>query len=389
MNDSNQSDGSPASPATSPPQSQRLLDGIVAVVQEHLERHPRLGIIPGACVAIGVGTLPIVTVASGTVRRGCDEPMTESSIFRACSMTKSITAATCLRLVERGVLSLDEPIIDAIGAEVFTPAQRGIFDPKGVTLRRILSHTAGFNVHSYDFLDGSTRLPSARQLISGCMGPWGLLTIAHEPGSRWEYSGGGYTLLRVLIEKVTGRDAAAVIGEEVLGPASMTSSSFRVDGSLRNRLVSGHDPEGNPISFRELPDVTASGLFSTAADLARFWLACMPGTSWVGQTPPLLSGALAAEMTRDQRPNSTGRPWGLGFQLDTHGGAPIYRHAGCRPGWWGHSEGHPNSQVALVTLCNGQQGDGLFDMLIGRVRRHIHKSGLGVQTTAKSEQSPG
>ena len=375
MNELTQPPGAPEgiASASSPGDEQGLLDGIAAVVREHLADHPRLGIIPGACVAIGVGTLPILSITTGHVRRGSDEPITESSIFRACSMTKAITAATCLRLVDRGLLSLDAPVIELIGTEVLPPAQCNGFDPRGVTLRRILSHTAGFNVHSYDFLDGSTRLPSARQLISGCMGPWGVLTLTHEPGSRWEYSGGGYTLLRLLIERLTGRDAAAVITEEVLVPASMTSSFFRVDGPLRQRLVSGHDPEGNPCEYRELPDVTASGLFTTAADLARFWLACMPGTTWIGQTPPLLSATLAAEMTRDQRPDTSGRSWGLGFQLDTHGGAPIYRHAGCRPGWWGHSEGHPAAGVAFITLCNGQQGDRVLDMLIGKVRRHISK----------------
>lgn len=353
---------------------QLLLDGIASIVREHLADHPRLGIIPGACVAIGVGTLPILSITAGHVRRGSDEPITESSIFRACSMTKPVTATTCLRLVERGLLSLDAPIIDLVGTKVLSPAQCNGFDPRGITLRRILSHTAGFNVHSYDFLDGRTRLPSAAELISGCMGPWGMLTLTYEPGSRWEYSGGGYTLLRLIIERLTGRDAAAVIKEEVLVPASMTSSSFRVDGALRHRLVSGHDPQGNPCEYRELPDVTASGLFTTAADLARFWLACMPGSTWIGQTPPLLSASLADEMIRDQRPDASGRAWGLGFQLDTHGGAPIYRHAGCRPGWWGHSEGHAASGVALITMCNGQQGDSLFDMLIGRVRRFVHRS---------------
>ncbi|MCX5690126.1 MAG: serine hydrolase [Planctomycetota bacterium] len=381
MNELNHTTGTPddVTSSTGNCPDQMLLDGIVALTREHLADHPRLGIIPGACVAIGVGSLPIASIATGKVRRGSDEPVTESSIFRACSMTKAITAATCLRLVDRGLVLLDAPVIGIIGADVLSTALCNGFDPRGITLRRILSHTAGFNVHSYDYLDDSTRLPSARQLITGCMGPWSVLTLTHEPGSRWEYSGGGYTLLRLLIERLTGRDAAAVINEEVLVPGFMTSSFFRVDGALRQRLVSGHDAQGIPCTYRELPDVTSGGLFTTAADLARFWLACMPGTTWIGQSPPLLSAALADEMTRDQRPDASGRSWGLGFQLDTYGGAPIYRHAGCRPGWWGHSEGHPAAGVAFITLCNGQQGDSLFDVLIGKVRRFVHQSKSAVQ----------
>ena len=279
-----------------------------------MDEHPKLTVIPGAAVAVAVGRLAPVCIVRGRLHRDRDDPITPETLFRACSITKTITAATCLRLVDRGVLSLDEPILERIARPVLTATQLNGFDAREITLRRVLSHTAGFNVHSYDFLDDLAPMPTATALLGGVMGPWGLLTVTEAPGSSWSYSGGGYTLLRVRIESITGRDAAAVIREEVLEPAGMDSSCFRADGAKRQQLATAHAADGTPIDYRELPDVTAGGLFTTAPDLAQFWMACMPGDSWAGERPALLSRAMAAQATCDQRTNEVGRPWGLGFQ---------------------------------------------------------------------------
>ncbi|MBS0195401.1 MAG: beta-lactamase family protein [Planctomycetes bacterium] len=362
----------PSQPETLSPEA--LRDGIVAIVETHLAKHPHMGdVVPGACVAIGVDRLPVACVASGVLRRNARARVTPDTVFRVCSMTKVVTAAACLRLVDRGVLSLDAPIADLLPSDTLGEAQRDEFDWRAVTLRRILSHTAGLNVHSYDFVDPELRLPSARELIAGITGPWGVLKLVRPPGSEWAYSGGGYTLLRLVIEAATKRDAAAVITEEVLTPAGMSSSGFFLEDSIAGRLASGHNASGEPMEFRPIADLTASGLFSTAPDIARFWRACMPGPYATSDRPMLLSRGLADEMTRDQRENQLGRPWGLGFQIDQHGGSPIFRHAGCRPGWWGHAEGYPPSRVVLVTMCNAEKGDRLLETLIGKVRRFVHR----------------
>ncbi len=369
-------DGPPTSLSTAAQAS--LLEEVVGIVNAHVEHHPERARIPGLSVSIGVGSLPGRTIHAGVTRHGGTEPVSDRTLFRACSMTKTVTTVACLRLVQRGWLSLDAPLVDLLPPGAWPTAgpdaNPEAFSRAGVTLRRVLSHTAGFNVYSYDFVDEGLPLPSSEQLLRGIAEPDKALCLIREPGSAWDYSGGGFTLLRPLIESVTGRDAATIIAEEVLRPVGMTQSTFTFDADSRERLVTGHAPEGSPVPFRQIPDLTASGLLTTASDLARFWRACMPGSCRAAGVPELLSPAMLADMLRDQRPNEEGLAWGLGFQLDTHGGSPIYRHAGCRPGHWGHAEGHWQGGLVFVTLCNGQKGDDLFNVLIGKVRRALHRA---------------
>ena len=370
-----------APPAALPPATQAtLLDEAASIVATHLEGHPERTRIPGLSIGIGVGSLPARIVHAGRTRREGGEPVGDHTLFRACSMTKTVTTVACLRLVQRGWLSLDAPLADMLPPDLLPASSTEGFDRAGITLRRVLSHTAGFNVYSYDFVDDGLMLPTSEQLLRGETEPDKALRLIREPGSAWDYSGGGFTLLRPLIEAVTGRDAATIIAEEVLRPAGMTSSTFRFDEATRARLVTGHDPDGAEAPFRQIPDLTASGLLTTAADLTKFWRACMPGSCRATGIPELLSPAMLADMLRDQRPNAEGLAWGLGFQLDTHGGSPIYRHAGCRPGHWGHAEGHWQGGLVFVTLCNGQKGDEIYNALIGKVRRALHR----VRTAARA-----
>jgi len=167
------------------------------------------------------------------------EPGTDM-LLQAGSISKAIAALTALTLVESGELDLDE---DVAG--------------DGVTLRRLLSHTAAITVDSYPGYPPDVDPPTLRQSLAGeppAVTP--PVVIDGTPGAGWRYSGGGYAIVQALVEDVTGRPFAGVAHELVLAPLRMDASTFAQHPGTH-----------------AYPEAAAAGLWSTPGDLARFVLA--------------------------------------------------------------------------------------------------------------------
>lgn len=212
--------------------------------------------------------------------------MTVDSVFWIASMTKAITTAAAMQMVEQGKLDLDQPIsgvlpelaspqvlegFDAAGVPRLRPARRPI------TLRHLLTHTAGF---SYDIWNPNT---AAYQKLTGipgiitCRNDALRLPLAFDPGERWEY-GINIDWAGKAVERVSGQTLGAYFQEHLFGPLGMTSTSFKLGPAQRSRLVQMHarGPDGTlaPIEF-EIPqqpefEMGGGGLYSTVSDYMKF-----------------------------------------------------------------------------------------------------------------------
>lgn len=183
--------------------------------------------------------------------------------FQAGSISKPVAALLALRLVGAGVLDLDEDVNERLASWELPQGD-------GVTLRRLLGHTAGLGVSFFPGYESGTALPSLEQILDG-EPPANTAPVRLEatPGSGFRYSGGGYVLLQLLLEEVTGTPFAELAAEHVLGPLGMASTTF--------------SPRSGP--GHVYPEEAAAGLWTTAADLARFVLALQRR---VDGTPPML-----------------------------------------------------------------------------------------------------
>ncbi|MBI5323318.1 serine hydrolase domain-containing protein [Bradyrhizobium sp.] len=241
--------------------------------------------IPGVVAMAATGSETIYQGAFGKRDLGKDDAMTADSVFWIASMTKAITTAAGMQLVEQGKLSLDEPIgkllpdlaapqvlegFDAAGNPKLRPAKGAI------TLRQLMTHTAGF---AYELWNGdkATYLEkTGTPGITTCQNAALKTPLAHDPGTRWDY-GTNIDFVGKAIEAASGKKLDAYLRDHLLGPLGMNDTAFKINDSMRKRLVGMHAraPEGlGPIPFEleQNPEfhMGGGGLYGTAADYIKF-----------------------------------------------------------------------------------------------------------------------
>ncbi|MEO1041645.1 MAG: serine hydrolase domain-containing protein [Pseudomonadota bacterium] len=304
-----------------------------------------------------VGNLSFILIEDGNISgqfyRSSGRPVDGSSVYQVASLGKWLTAWGVMALVEDGSIDLDAPISTYLSRWRLPPSA---FDPDGVTARRLLSHMAGLDDGlGYDgFLiedDVQTLEDSLTKALDASPGNSGIVKIGHQPGLEWQYSGGGYTLLQLMIEEVSGQSFAAFMTERVFQPLSMVNTTFDHRQALERGLAENFDENGRTEEFRWYTALAATSLFTSAEDLAIFIKAQGPN----GQQPvlspetlALISSPHAAQMGADI--------WGLGVILyapDDHGGYIIGHDGSNGPAINTAARVDPNTGDGIVVLETG------------------------------------
>ena len=241
--------------------------------------------IPGVVAMAATGSETIYQGAFGKRDLGKDDAMTADSVFWIASMTKAITTAAGMQLVEQGKLSLDEPIgkllpdlaspqvlegFDAAGKAKLRPAKGAI------TLRQLMTHTAGF---VYNMWNGDNALyleKTGTPAITTCQNAALKTPLASDPGTRWEY-GTNIDFVGKAVEAVSGKKLDAYLRDNLFAPLGMNDTAFKISDSMRKRLVGMHAraPEGLapiPFELEQNPEfhMGGGGLYGTAADYIKF-----------------------------------------------------------------------------------------------------------------------
>jgi CubicO group peptidase (beta-lactamase class C family) len=296
----------------------------------------------------------------GLADRATGQPVTLRTRFQAASLSKPVTAWGVLRLVEEGRIGLDEPVVGHLRRWRPPPSP---FDTEAITVRRLLSHTAGLSVHGFQGQTPEEPLPSIEASLSGEAGRSFPVELLEVPGRRWLYSGGGYSVLQLLLEELTGRPFAAFMRTQVLGPLGMTASSFRWRRTATTARP--HDRRGAPSPDFAFAERAGAGLVTTAPDLARFVAAALPGPE--GEPPG--RGVLRPAVVRlalSAAPATEGR-WGLGYGLGLlPGGDLLAYHEGANLGWRAGLALLPDRRAGIVALANGDDGSAPIDAVVQR-----------------------
>jgi CubicO group peptidase (beta-lactamase class C family) len=241
--------------------------------------------IPGVVAMAATGDETIYEGAFGKRDLTRDDAMTVDSVFWIASMTKAITTAAGMQLVEQGKLSLDEPIGDVL-PELASPQVLEGFDADGnpklrparnpITLRQLMTHTAGF---AYDMWNGdivSYMEKTGTPGIITCQNAALKTPLCSDPGTRWEY-GTNIDFVGKAVEAVSGKKLDAYLRDNIFTPLGMNDTGFRISDSMRERLVGMHarSPEGLgpfPFEMEQNPEfhMGGGGLYGTAADYIKF-----------------------------------------------------------------------------------------------------------------------
>ncbi len=245
-----------------------------------------------------------------------DRPVDRDSLFQVASLSKWVSAWGVLALVDAGRLSLDAPVDTYLSRWQLPP---GDFDNRGVTVRRLLSHTAGLTdgLGYGGFAPGVPIQPledSLTQAADASPGADGRVRVGLQPGTEWRYSGGGYTLLQLLVEETSGQAFTAFMREAVFEPLGMQRTTFELrDGTPNVAQILA--PDGTEAVRYRFAGLAPTGLYTSAADMTRFLLANVTR----GSAAPAGRGVLETK-TLESMWHPHGRSfgadiWGLGTML--------------------------------------------------------------------------
>jgi CubicO group peptidase (beta-lactamase class C family) len=314
--------------------------------------------VPGVAIAIlRNGKIGSVT-GYGIRSAGRTSPVGRNTLFSVGSVSKIATAALCLKLVSLGLLDLDRNVDHWLKRWRVPAGPTG--DNMVISLRMLLSHTAGFSVHGFEDIAPDQQLPTLVQTLNGTAPAINKAVTRIDPaGTRSRYSGGGYMIVQAVIEDALGVPFSAAASRYLFAPLGMTRSRFdAAPAADTTDIAHAHDGDGKavalPRGWQSFPELAPSGLWTSAGDLARFVLA-------LGASYRAPGGFLPRDLALDMMTAVSPGPFGLGPRLAGEGAARIFHHAGANDSYKAYIEGNLASGDGLVIVTNGANGDVLGD----------------------------
>jgi CubicO group peptidase (beta-lactamase class C family) len=190
--------------------------------------------------------------------------------YRVASLSKPLTAWGIMKLVQDGKLELDTPVEDYLSQWKFPLSD---FNSNEVTVRRLLTHTAGVSVPSYGGYAPNKKRTTIIESLNGVNVAYGPVKLIASPGTVTRYSGGGYTILQLLVEEVSGMTYEKFMGKEILGPLKLSNYTFTYNPiSDDGMLALPYGRNNNPLPIYLYTEKAAGGFICSIEDLAKFLL---------------------------------------------------------------------------------------------------------------------
>jgi CubicO group peptidase (beta-lactamase class C family) len=221
--------------------------------------------------------------------------VTESTLFQAASISKSLNSLGVLKLVQEKKLDLDADINKYLFSWKFPYDEKS--NDKKITIANLLSHTGGLTIHGFPGYSGGDTLPTLPQILDG-QKPANTEAVrsSSEPGKNVNYSGGGTTITQLIVMDITHQPYDVFMKKNVLDPLGMTASSFTQppEKGKENLLATGYKADGSevPGKYHIYPEQAAAGLWTNPTDLCKYIIETQK--SYKGES----SGVLTPEMTR-------------------------------------------------------------------------------------------
>jgi CubicO group peptidase (beta-lactamase class C family) len=332
-----------------------------------------------------------------------------NTIFQAASISKPLTALAVMKLVQEGILDLDKDINTYLKSWKLPESE---FTAKNkVTLRNLLSHTAGVTIHGFPGYKPGDEVPTLIQVLNGeAPAVTGRVRVDMEPDTQFRYSGGGMAIVQQVLVDQLQKSFQEIMRELVLEPLSMTNS-FYSNCDLSNEqsynAAAGHNSEGEQIPERRYvyPEMAAAGLWSTAEDLAKFSIEVQKSLRGDGNkilskefmeimTTPVLHGEcniglfneiICRESLVGHDGGNTGYACSMKFHKEKGFGVimmtnsdsgykmnmPVIRSAAATYGWYNLL--HPDYQIVYLSLDEIKSFCGNYKMEIDKTLKIFHQ----------------
>jgi CubicO group peptidase (beta-lactamase class C family) len=343
-----------------PLSAQDTVDEFTANLDEHVPGWMTRYDVPGVTVALIRQGDIIWSNAYGYADIEQGTRMTVDTVCRVESISKSVTARGVMKLVEEGIISLDDPIKKYLTSWEFPETDVNI---ENVTIRHLLAHSSGLTLGTIglEFRPNEAK-PSLREYLTS------EVHFIQEPGRSFIYSNPGFNLLELLIEDVTGRNFAEYMQEEILIPLGMIHANFGWSENLHTPVPNGHNLTGKPVPVYVYSDKAAGGLFASTEDIARFVASGMLNEFYSEENvlsqnsirelySPVIKVADIYALVSDH--------YGLGHFIETlQNGQMAVFSGGQGNGWMTHFHIVPETGDGIVILTNSQRSWPLFSHIL-------------------------
>lgn len=301
----------------------------------------------------------------GVLEAGKNQAVTSETIFQTGSTAKTIVAVAALYYVERGVLELDSDVnLSLVSWQV---PENEFTAQSPVTLRRLLSHSAGMTNHGFRGYAQGEAIPNRQQILDGespANSPPARVNIV--PGTQYAYSNLGYMVVEQLMVDIVGSPFDVNMQETVLKPLQMNASTFEypLPDKQKPNAASGHRVDGIviPGGWHTYPEMGAGGSpWATPSDIARLYIDLM--LTYTGQSENIISQEMAVEMLTPQIEDR-----GLGPWINDEGGDLFYfGHPGATDGYKIFTIAYPKRGQGLVIMTNSDAGEALYNEIVNSV----------------------
>jgi CubicO group peptidase (beta-lactamase class C family) len=308
-------------------------------------------------------------------------PVTADTRFQAASISKPVTALAVLHLVQTGKLNLDVDVNQYLKSWKVPHADDG----KVITLRELLSHTAGLTVHGFAGYAQGQPVPTLVQVLNGEKPANSPPIVRFEaPRTEFRYSGGGYVIVQQVLQDVTGQAFPDLMQSLVLGPIGMTHSTYRqpLPEALRKEAATPYGPNGQPTpgGAHTYPEMAPAGLWTTPSDLARFAIEVQ--NALAGKSSKVINQATAREMLK---PVMSG--WGLGIGTGGAPGHPWFEHNGANEGFRSDLVAY-DSGDGFVIMTNSDSGGAVMSEVVRTIAAEYKWPDFGPAARTRLANAP-
>lgn len=320
--------------------------------------------VPGVSIAIVKDGELILAKGYGIANTSLESKVDTTTLFQAGSISKPLAALSALKLVESESIGLDEDV--NLYLKDWKVPENNFTNQEKVTLRRLLTHTAGMTVHGFPGYQQQDSFPTITQVLDGD-GNTPKIMVDTTPGSIWRYSGGGYTVMEKLVEDITGVPLEEYMSK-ILQQIGMHHSTYAqpLPIELHTTASAAYDNTGKIIDglWHNYPEQAAAGLWTTPSDLARYCIAVQDILA--GEKDGILSRATIEKMlTKHQN------DWGLGPSLRWEKDSLIFGHGGKNAGFTNELIAFANRGDAVIIMTNADNGGKLIGEVLRSVSKHF------------------
>lgn len=317
--------------------------------------------VPGVSIAVVRNGKLHWAKGYGIANAGTGTRVGQNTLFQAGSISKPVAALAALKLVEEGRIDLDEDVNSylvnwKVPENKFTKKEK-------VTLRRLLTHTAGMTVHGFPGYPTNEIMPTVIEVLDG-EGNTDPIVVDTIPGKRWRYSGGGYTVMQKLVEDVSGEKFETYLKNKILDPLGMKRSTYEqpLPGPMQASASAAYDREGGIIEgeWHNYPEKAAAGLWTTPTDLATYCIEMYE--IHTGMKKGILKKATVDSMFTKHM-----NDWGLGLIIRWEGDSLRFEHGGKNAGFTNTMIAFAERGNAVIVMTNGDNGGKLINEILQSV----------------------